>query len=82
MYFLTKSASLGKFWSVVQRKMVVNFTLFYFLPFGIFYDHLVYFVAILVLVYFSRFGVLYQEKSGIPVLMAGWNPAFVGPFQW
>jgi hypothetical protein len=34
------------------------------LPLGTFYRHLVYFVAILV--YFSRFGMLYQEKSGNP----------------
>jgi hypothetical protein len=35
------------------------------LPFEIFHGHLVYFVAILV--YFSNFGMLYQEKSGNPV---------------
>jgi hypothetical protein len=35
-------------------------------PFGIFYGHLVDFVAILVL-WFPRFGMLYQEKSGNPV---------------
>jgi hypothetical protein len=46
-------------------------------PFGVFYCHLVYFVAIWYivwqfgicnghLIYFSRFGMLYQEKSGNP----------------
>jgi hypothetical protein len=37
----------------------------YFFPLwyvGIFYGHLVYFVAILA--YFSRFGMLYREKTG------------------
>jgi hypothetical protein len=45
---------------------------------GTFYDHLVYFTAIVSilwpfgifcghLVYFPRFGILYQEKSGNPV---------------
>jgi hypothetical protein len=33
-------------------------------PFGIMYGHLVYFGVILV--YFSRFGMLYHEKSGNP----------------
>jgi hypothetical protein len=32
-------------------------------PFGLFYGQLVYFSH---LVYFSRFGILYQEKSGNP----------------
>jgi hypothetical protein len=35
------------------------------LPFGVIYVHLVYFVVILVS--FSRFGMLHQEKSGNPV---------------
>jgi hypothetical protein len=34
------------------------------LPFGISYGHLAYFVAILV--FFPRFGMLYEEKSGNP----------------
>jgi hypothetical protein len=32
------------------------------LPFNVFYGHLVYFVVILV--HFSRLGMMYQEKSG------------------
>jgi hypothetical protein len=36
------------------------------LPFRILYDHLVYFVVIWV--HFSRFGMLYQEKSGNPAI--------------
>jgi hypothetical protein len=38
-------------------------------PWGLFYDHLVYFVAIC----YSRFGMLYQEKSGNPA----WKPMLV-----
>jgi hypothetical protein len=42
-------------------------------PFGIFYGHLVYFMAIGVLyghlVFFHRFGMVYQEVSGNPDLV-------------
>jgi hypothetical protein len=46
--------------------------------------HFVYFVAIGNLVYFSRFGMLYQEKSGNPVLITkknlfASNTKFVNP---
>jgi hypothetical protein len=43
VYFQTKNPNLGKFWSVLQWKMLVNFTAFWSLlrPFGIFYAHLV-----------------------------------------
>jgi hypothetical protein len=62
----TKITNLGKLRSVLQRKMLVNFMAIrsISLPFGIFYAPLIYFVAILV--YFSHFGMLYQEKSGNP----------------
>jgi hypothetical protein len=40
--------------------------LVYFWLFGIFYGHLVYFRLFTYVVYFSRFGLLYQEKSGNP----------------
>jgi hypothetical protein len=36
-------------------------------PFGIFYGHLVY---------FSQFGMLFQEKSGNPPLVEGFVPTF------
>jgi hypothetical protein len=61
-FFKPKMANFGKFWSVLQRKTLVNFMaifgyftaiLVYFMaiwyilwPFGIFYGHLVYFMAI------------------------------------
>jgi hypothetical protein len=64
--FQTKNPNLGKFWRVLQGKMLVYFMaiLAYFMaiwyilwPFGIFYVYLVY---------FYHFGMLYNEKSGIP----------------
>jgi hypothetical protein len=60
---------LGKFWRVLQWKNLGNikrqiwfFTAIWYilLPFGTFYGYLVY---------FSRFGMLYQEKSGNPGLL-------------
>jgi hypothetical protein len=58
-YFQTKNPKLGKLWRVLQYKMLV-----YFIPFGLLYGHLVYFVAVwyviwLFAIYFSRFGFLY-----------------------
>jgi hypothetical protein len=66
VYFQTKDPNLGKFWSVLQWKLLVNFVAIrsILLPFRIFYGLLVYFVVILA--YFSRFGMLYQDKSGNP----------------
>jgi hypothetical protein len=57
VYFQTKNPNLGKFWSVFQWNMLVNFMAIWsiLLPF---HDHLVYFVVFWV--YFPRFGMLYQ----------------------
>jgi hypothetical protein len=65
-YFQTKNPNLGNFWNVSSWKMLVNVIAIWsiLLPFCIFYDHLIYFVVILV--YFPPFGMLYQEKSGNP----------------
>jgi hypothetical protein len=54
VYFQTKNPNLGKFRSVLERKMLVNFMAIWSisLPYGIFYGHLVYFVAILVPIFF------------------------------
>jgi hypothetical protein len=54
--FQTKNPNSGKFWSFLQRKMMVNFMTIssVLLPFGIFCGH------------FSRFGMLCEEKSGNP----------------
>jgi hypothetical protein len=58
-YFQTKNPNLGKFLRVLQWKMIVNFMAIWNIlwPFGLFYGYLVY---------FSRIGMLYQEKSGNP----------------
>jgi hypothetical protein len=67
-YFQTKNTNLGKFLKISQWMMLVYFmtiwsilsSLWYILwPFGIFYGFMVY---------FSRFGMLYQENSGNPGL--------------
>jgi hypothetical protein len=64
--FRTKNPTLGKFWRVLQRKILAYFINIWSLlrPLEIFYGHLVYFVVIRYI--FPRFGILYQEKSGNP----------------
>jgi hypothetical protein len=60
---------MGKYWRVMQWKMLVYYV----------YGHLVYFMPLWYIVhpfdtflvnlmYFSRFGILHQEKSGNPGL--------------
>jgi hypothetical protein len=77
VYFQIKNTNLGKFWKVLQRKMLV-----FLWSFRLFYSQMVYFMAIWyiwwplgmfggLLVYFSRFGMLYREKSGNPVHCIG-----------
>jgi hypothetical protein len=58
-YFLTKNTNLGKFWSVLQSKMLFYFMAIWYLlqPFGIFYG---YFVHV------SPFWYAVPEKSGSP----------------
>jgi hypothetical protein len=66
-YFEIKNPNLAKFWRVLQWKMLVYFksiwsTLrpfgaYILCPFGIFYGYLVY---------FFRFGMLHEYKSGSP----------------
>jgi hypothetical protein len=53
VYFQTKNHNLGKFWRVLQWKMLVYFVPFVFVaiwhilwPFGIYYGHLAYLLAI------------------------------------
>jgi hypothetical protein len=63
--FQTKNPNLGKFWRVLQWKIgifcghLVHFTVFCYIlgTFGIVRGNLVY---------ISRFGILYQEKSSRP----------------
>jgi hypothetical protein len=57
VYFQTKNPDLGKFWRVLEWKMLVYFTV-------IWYILKVYFVAIWYI--FPRLGMLHLEKSGNP----------------
>jgi hypothetical protein len=59
VYFQTKNPDLGTFWSVLQWQILVYFTDIWKIlwTFGIFVGHFGI---------FSRFGMLYQEKSGNP----------------
>jgi hypothetical protein len=60
----TKNPNLGNFWKVLKWKVLVyRIAICYILwPFGIYYGHFVYFVVVWYI--FSRFGRLYEEKSG------------------
>jgi hypothetical protein len=73
--FRTKNPSLGKFWSFLRWKMLA-----YFLPFGLFYGHWKYFMALWYNLWqfgiFPRFGILNQEKSGNPGAQAWLNLFF------
>jgi hypothetical protein len=64
--FQTQNPNLGKFWRVLQWKILVNFMTIWSIlrPLEIFYCHLVYCVVIWYI--FPRFGILYEEKSGNP----------------
>jgi hypothetical protein len=64
--FQTKNPNLGKFWRVLQWKMLVHFMSIWSIlrPLEIFNGRLVYFVVSWNI--FPRFGMLYQEKSGNP----------------
>jgi hypothetical protein len=81
--FQTKNPNLGKFWWVLQWKMLVFFMTIWSIlrPLDIFYGHSVYLVVIWYI--FPRFGILYQEKSGNP---AGSVCEFISktgnPFVW
>jgi hypothetical protein len=59
-FFKPKNPNLGKFWRVLQWKILVYFMAIWYIlwPFGIF---------MFIWYQFSRFGILYQEKSGNPV---------------
>jgi hypothetical protein len=65
-YFQTKNPNLGRFWRVLQWKMVYFTVIWSILrPLGIFSGYL-FGIIYDYLVYFPRFGMLYQKKSGIP----------------
>jgi hypothetical protein len=68
VYFQTQNPNLGKFSRVLQLKMLVYFMAIWpiLLPVGI---HIVWPFGIFLTIwytYFSRFGMLHQEKSGNP----------------
>jgi hypothetical protein len=70
-YFQTKNPNLGKFWMVLELKMliyyVVNGNIF-----GIFY------VSFVIIWHFiTRFGMFYHEKSGNPALISRWTPLII-----
>jgi hypothetical protein len=64
--FQNKNPNLGKFWRVLQWKILVYFTTIRSIlrPLEINYCHLLYFVVVWYI--FPRFGILYKEKSGNP----------------
>jgi hypothetical protein len=64
--FQTKNPNSSQFWRVLHRKMLLYFmdTWSILRSFVIFYGHLVWFMVIWYI--FSRFGILYREKSGNP----------------
>jgi hypothetical protein len=58
VYFQTKNPNLGKFWSVLQRKMLVYFVAIW----DIFWLYGIIFPVLVCCMYFM----LYLEKSGNP----------------
>jgi hypothetical protein len=64
VYFQTKNPTLGKFWRVLQRKMIVYLMVIWSIlrPIGVIYGHLVQFFIHWYI--FSCFGMLYHETSG------------------
>jgi hypothetical protein len=72
--FKTKNPNLGKFWRALQWKMLVYFNDTWSILHMLFcYILWTFGVVRGILVYFSRFGILYQEKSGNPVPEANFN---------
>jgi hypothetical protein len=79
VYFQTKSAILGKFWSVLQSKMLANFMeiLSILMPFCIFCGHFVYFAAILYIlrpfcIFCGHFDIFFPFWSAVPRKI--WQP--------
>jgi hypothetical protein len=66
--FSNQKSKFGKFWRVLQWKMLVYFMDIWPLlrPIGLFYAHLAYFMVIWYIC--PHFDMLYQEKSGNPDL--------------
>jgi hypothetical protein len=70
LYFQTKNPNLKKFWSALEWKMfeyvMPIWNMLLMLTFGMFLWSFGNFVAFWYI--FSRFGILYQQKSGNPEL--------------
>jgi hypothetical protein len=63
--FKPKNSNLGKFWSALERKMLVYFVVIWNIRlFGKFYGH--FGIVVVIWYIFPRFGILCQEKSGNP----------------
>jgi hypothetical protein len=71
-YFQAKNPNLGKFWRILQWKLLVYFTdIWYILwTFGIFYGHLVYFMDIWYIL--STFGIFFPFWYFLPRKI--WQP--------
>jgi hypothetical protein len=67
---------------VLPWKMLVYFVAiwYYLSPYGIVCGHWVYYMVILV--YFSRFGMLYPEKSGNPESLYPAHPDMIRPTKF
>jgi hypothetical protein len=76
-YFQTQNPDLGKFWRVLQLKILENYMVILSILrlFGIFCGHLTYFMIIWY--NFYRLGMLYQQKSGYPGVGKQVSMAFV-----
>jgi hypothetical protein len=71
--FSNQKYHFGKFWRVLHWKLLVYFIAIWSIlrQCGIFCAHLIHFIVIWYI--FSRFGMLYQEKSGNPVCDCHFN---------
>jgi hypothetical protein len=85
VYFQTKNPKLGKFWRVLQWKMLVYFMAIWYIlwSFCIFHGTLVYFVVILYISY--HFGIfcghlVYFLRFWFIVPLKIWQPCSVRPF--
>jgi hypothetical protein len=66
VYFQTKNPNLGKFWSALDRKILIYFMVICNISQTLetLYYRMVHFMFIWNI--FSGFGIMYQEKSGNP----------------
>jgi hypothetical protein len=69
VYFQTENSNLDIFWKALESKFLI-----YFMALGIFmviwYKLWLFWYILWYLIHFPRFGMLYQKKSGNPVVIA------------